>query len=106
MRVLVMLHDAYTRPGYSQEVGRAGRDGKPSTCTLFLHTGDRCVLENFARGNTPSKESVRAMVNHTCVQAIGQGVKKHDVLEIDAWHLGRDLDIRVRIATLYAHYTH
>ncbi|KZW02464.1 ATP-dependent DNA helicase [Exidia glandulosa HHB12029] len=92
-----------TLEGYSQEVGRAGRDGKPSTCTLFLHAGDRCILENFARGNTPSKDSVREMVKHTCIQAIAQGVKKNDVLEIKAWHLGRDLDIRdVTLGLLYA----
>ncbi|EJD47681.1 ATP-dependent DNA helicase [Auricularia subglabra TFB-10046 SS5] len=94
---------AFGMAGYSQEVGRAGRDGKPSKCTLFLHTGDRCVLENFARGNTPSKDSVRAMVKHTCIEAIGQGTKRHDVLEINAYKLSRDVDIReVTLGLLYA----
>lgn len=44
-----------TLENYSQEVGRAGRDGLPSTCLLLLSPSDLPVLEGFARGDTCSK---------------------------------------------------
>ena len=40
---------------YSQEVGRAGRDGLPSTCLVLLAAEDIPVLEGFARGDTVNK---------------------------------------------------
>ncbi len=40
---------------YSQEVGRAGRDGLPSTCLVLFAAEDIPVLEGFARGDTVNK---------------------------------------------------
>lgn len=51
--------------GYSQEVGRAGRDGKQSHCMLFLCAEDLHLRESFARGDLPSKSSVSALLNET-----------------------------------------
>ncbi len=39
---------------YVQEVGRAGRDGKPATAVLFKKTNDIGLLEYMARKGTPS----------------------------------------------------
>jgi len=83
-----------TLEGYSQEVGRAGRDGKPSTCTLFLFAGDRCILESFARGNSPSKASVRKLVQRTCQEATDQGVQVGGTLQINSYELSREYDVR------------
>jgi ATP-dependent DNA helicase RecQ len=47
---------------YSQEVGRAGRDGQKSTCEMFACPDDLCSLENFAHGDTPSRESVGGLL--------------------------------------------
>ena len=41
-----------TLENYSQEVGRAGRDGQASDCHMFLSTLDIPILEGFARGDT------------------------------------------------------
>lgn len=82
--------------GYSQEVGRAGRDGKASKCVLFLFAGDRSILENFARGNTPSRASVRAFVTRVCIDAKVQGVKVGGVLIVNTFQYAKDYDIRVR----------
>lgn len=48
-----------TLEGYSQEVGRAGRDGKPATCLMLPSESDLPLLESFARGNTPSPGAIR-----------------------------------------------
>ena len=43
---------------YSQEIGRAGRDGRTAACTLLGNRGNVPVLENFVYGRcTP--EGVR-----------------------------------------------
>lgn len=47
---------------YSQEIGRAGRDGEPSVVELLGGLDDVATLENFAYGDTPTEASVRALV--------------------------------------------
>jgi ATP-dependent DNA helicase RecQ len=47
---------------YSQEIGRAGRDGQASKCELFVCPDDLGALENFAHGDTPSRASVRGLL--------------------------------------------
>ncbi|KAK2066699.1 hypothetical protein P8C59_000490 [Phyllachora maydis] len=48
---------------YSQQVGRAGRDGKPSTCMFYLCPEDFYLRENFARGDVPAKESLEGLLH-------------------------------------------
>ncbi len=44
--------------GYSQEIGRAGRDGRESLCELFACGDGVTVLENFVYGDTPTADSI------------------------------------------------
>ena len=48
---------------YSQEIGRAGRDGATSIVELFACAADVPVLENFAYGDTPTEEALRGVVD-------------------------------------------
>ncbi|MCE9578451.1 MAG: RecQ family ATP-dependent DNA helicase [Deltaproteobacteria bacterium] len=47
---------------YSQEIGRAGRDGAPSRVELLACPDDVPALENFAYGDTPTRASLEAML--------------------------------------------
>ncbi|HVW39459.1 MAG TPA: C-terminal helicase domain-containing protein, partial [Pirellulales bacterium] len=47
---------------YSQEIGRAGRDGQKSTCEMLVCPDDLAALENFAHGDTPSRAAVRSLL--------------------------------------------
>ncbi|SCY05912.1 RecQ family ATP-dependent DNA helicase [Desulfoluna spongiiphila] len=49
--------------GYSQEIGRAGRDGNLSACTLIGSREGIHTLENFVYGDTPSKESILTLIS-------------------------------------------
>lgn len=48
---------------YSQEIGRAGRDGEPSHCELFASGDDQAVLDNFSFGDTPTREALSGFMD-------------------------------------------
>lgn len=47
---------------YSQEIGRAGRDGKPSYCSLLGNQSGLNILENFVYGDTPEPQAIHAVL--------------------------------------------
>ncbi|MBV9578024.1 MAG: C-terminal helicase domain-containing protein, partial [Chloroflexi bacterium] len=47
---------------YSQEIGRAGRDGQTSIVEMFACAADLPVLENFSYGDTPTARALRSVL--------------------------------------------
>ncbi|KAE9647546.1 ATP-dependent DNA helicase RecQ [Pseudomonas sp. PB106] len=48
---------------YSQEIGRAGRDGQSSDCLVLANRDSLNVLENFVYGDTPEREGIRHVLD-------------------------------------------
>jgi ATP-dependent DNA helicase RecQ len=56
---------------YSQEIGRAGRDGAPSICELFACPDDVPTLENFAFGDTPTRAALTGLCEEVFAHEVG-----------------------------------
>ncbi|STQ91024.1 RecQ family ATP-dependent DNA helicase [Iodobacter fluviatilis] len=49
---------------YSQEIGRAGRDGEKSLCTLLGSQDGLNLLQNFVYGDTPERVSIASVLQN------------------------------------------
>jgi ATP-dependent DNA helicase RecQ len=76
---------------YAQEIGRAGRDGAPSVCELLACPDDVPVLENFAYGDTPSREALAALLDELLAHAPG------DELVVAEYDLSARFDVRALV---------
>jgi ATP-dependent DNA helicase RecQ len=71
---------------YSQEIGRAGRDGKPSIVELLACPADVPTLENFAYGDTPTESALRGVV--------GDLLQRGESFALQLTELGDRYDVR------------
>lgn len=75
-----------TLENYSQEIGRAGRDGKPSYCEVLGSGEDLIVLENFIFGDTPTAAAIEKFVEFI--------LSREEEFDISLYHLSQQTDIR------------
>jgi ATP-dependent DNA helicase RecQ len=97
---------------YSQEIGRAGRDGAPSDCLVLANRDSLNVLENFVYGDTPELEGIRCVLNEVR-EAIGQGqwefllgplADQSNIRQLPLKTLLVQLELRRIIAPRYAYF--
>ncbi|HCH01802.1 MAG TPA: recombinase RecQ [Vibrio sp.] len=74
---------------YSQEIGRAGRDGQPSYCTVLANKSGINVLENFVYGDTPDPQSIQWLLESIFDEQSASGL-----WEVMLTRLSRDSNIR------------
>ncbi|KAI1801977.1 ATP-dependent DNA helicase [Daldinia bambusicola] len=78
---------------YSQQIGRAGRDGEKSHCMFYICPDDFYLRENFARGDLPSRQSLRRLLEDIFHRKVDH-TQEGDVIRLNQITLGRDYDIR------------
>ena len=71
---------------YVQEIGRAGRDGLPSHCELFVNAEDCTTLLNFTYGDTPAAHAIKGVIDEVLSQ--------ENEFKLNAYKVSRKYDIR------------
>ena len=82
---------------YSQEIGRAGRDGLESVCESLVCADDLRTLENFAYGDTPTRSAVESFARDIFDRGSEFAVSLYD---LQREHDIRDLVLRTLLTYL------
>ncbi|KAI0348544.1 ATP-dependent DNA helicase [Trametopsis cervina] len=96
IRQVIHLTMPKTLENYSQEVGRAGRDGLPSTCLVFLSAPDIPVLEGFVRGDTCAKKDMELWLQEVATKAPASD----NTIDFNVYQQGKTYDIRSNVLNL------
>ncbi|TBU63841.1 ATP-dependent DNA helicase [Dichomitus squalens] len=96
IRQVIHFHMPKTLENYSQEVGRAGRDGSLSHCYMFLCATDLPILEGFARGDTCAKRDIELWIQEVSLKQPASD----STLDFNLYKQSKDYDIRQNVLNL------
>jgi superfamily II DNA helicase RecQ len=82
---------------YSQEIGRAGRDGKTSKCLFYVCGEDLHLREVFARGDLPNHESIQGLLREL-FNFSNRELVVGATIQTSQYDQSKTFDIRVSIA--------
>lgn len=91
IRNIVHFDQPSSIESYSQQIGRAGRDGLPSVCFLNFSTKDFYLRNLFTYGDRPSKRSLRLLLNDIVTRACNTPVG--ETFRVSLYQQSRDVDI-------------
>ncbi|KAF8078699.1 ATP-dependent DNA helicase [Lyophyllum atratum] len=96
IRHIIHLYMPKTLESYSQEVGRAGRDGLLSDCVMFLSPPDMPILEGFCRGDTCSERDLQLWLQEVSLKEPA----KDGTLDFNLYKQAKEYDIRQNVLNL------
>ncbi|KAJ7244723.1 ATP-dependent DNA helicase [Mycena haematopus] len=96
IRQVIHLFTPKTLENYSQEVGRAGRDGLRSECVMFLAAEDIPVLEGFCRGDTCAKRDLQLWFQEVVLKK----PSSDKTLDFNLYEQSKSYDIRSNVLNL------
>lgn len=84
---------------YSQQIGRAGRDGRPSVCVFNLSSKDFYLRNIFTYGDRPSERSLKLLLEDIC-SPNRRDLKPGDTFTVSLYQQARDVDINQTILSI------
>ena len=93
IRNIVHFDLASTVEEYSQQIGRAGRDGLQSHCMFYLCPEDFYIKENFARADLPTRESLRGLLKDIFTHPLVD-IPQGQAIKLSHNRLSQDYDVK------------